>query len=171
MASLKDGLGGEELASSGLQANPQSGVQFGPYFLGSITSESQISGANIYSTGDFIGENVYGDTMVSGATVKATTVSGGTFHQSSKGTLQSVSIGSGTASYGAFIQAGSGALSSGSTAWIEYPVSYSGKPTVLTQNYSSFTGIKVNVGSINAGSFYAEGETASDEFGWESIGI
>ena len=48
MASLKDGLGGEELQISGLQAG---GVSISPFIVGSLTTTDQISGLNVYSTG------------------------------------------------------------------------------------------------------------------------
>ena len=73
MSSLRDGMGGEELQVSGLQAG---GVNISPHFTGSLAVDNGISGANIYSTGDLHGESVYGDTVVSGADVKGTNISG-----------------------------------------------------------------------------------------------
>ncbi len=52
MATLRDGLGGEELTQSGLQAGA---TNISPYFTGSLTSESQISGLNLFGTGSVHG--------------------------------------------------------------------------------------------------------------------
>lgn len=88
MATLRDGLGGEELAESGLQTGA---TNISPYFTGSITAESditsatQLSGLNIFAQGsvqapvmrDTDGElnsaiisqaaNVYGMTIIAGS--------------------------------------------------------------------------------------------------------
>ena len=151
MSSIRDGLGGEELQVSGLQAG---GVNINPYFTGSITSESTIAGSVLRASN------------VSGATFSGTDFVNG------EGELQSVSIGSGTAVYGAKIQAGSGALSAGSNAWIDFPVAYGANPSVNTQDMTTAEqALFVVVGSLNVGSFYVEGATASDEFSWISVGI
>lgn len=51
MASLRDGLGGEELAESGLQAG---GVSISPFIVGSLTATSFISGLNLYAVGSLV---------------------------------------------------------------------------------------------------------------------
>ena len=48
MASLRDGLGGEELAESGLQAG---GVSISPFIVGSLTTTDMVSGLNVYAAG------------------------------------------------------------------------------------------------------------------------
>ena len=170
MASLRDGLGGEELTPSGIEAS--GAVLVHPYFAGSVTSMDSFSGANVYSTTNVIGENVYGDTVVSGALMKATTISG-TNIVNSQGVLKSVLVGSGTAyNYGAFIQAGSGVLAS-NKVWVVYPVAYAGKPTIVCT--SAVSGINpaiwVFTGSITAGSFCAVGSDPAGNFNWLSVGI
>lgn len=174
MTTMVDGLGFEELGPSGIQASGT--VTMHPYFLGSLTTIDQISGANIYSTGTLQGENVYGDTTVSGATIKgtsmnATTISGTTIRVDNEGVLHSTSIGSPTSVYGAKIQAGSGALSAGSVAWIVFPTAYAGVPTINVSNRTSLAYLQVAAGSINAGSAYVLGATASDAFSWVTVGI
>jgi len=194
MASLRstiDGLGGEELGQPGSQVSDV-------WVTGSVISDSLISGANIYSTGTVQGENVYGDTTVSGATVKGTTISGtsiggvtisgttavlttisgatvnATTITNDEGTLKSVSIGSATATrfYGAVTQAGSGQLSADSGAWVVFPEAYSNIPIVQVTNWTTVgQDVNVLIGSLNVGSAFIEGETASDEFGWSAIGI
>lgn len=126
----------------------------------------------VTSTAIISGTNVYGSTAVTTPLLSVTTISG-TNIVNAEGELQSASIGSGTAVYGAKVQAGSGALSAGSVAWIVYPVAYTGTPSVDVTNMTSIStnGIMVTAGSLNAGSFYVEGETASDEFSWQAIGI
>ncbi|MEK7112945.1 MAG: hypothetical protein AAB875_06565 [Patescibacteria group bacterium] len=48
MASLRDGLGGEELQISGLQAG---GVSISPFIVGSLTTTDMVSGLNVYAAG------------------------------------------------------------------------------------------------------------------------
>ena len=78
MATLMDGLGGEEIVYSGLGLATQS-----PYFTGSVTSASQISGLNVFATGS--------------VTAGRLTTANGALHSASMGS---------PASYGAFVQAG-----------------------------------------------------------------
>ncbi|MCK5625129.1 hypothetical protein KAI04_04785 [Candidatus Pacearchaeota archaeon] len=103
--------------------------------------------------------------------VNATVVSGADI-VNAEGELQSVSIGSATATYGAKIQAGSTALGAGSNLWLEFPVAYSAAPiVVVTDMTTAEQALLVEAGSINAGSAYIEGPTASDEFSWIAVGI
>lgn len=175
MASLRDGLGGEELSVSGIESSGSHLLS--PYFLGSITTIDQISGANIYSTGTLQGENVYGDTTISGASIKGTSIkgdaiSGTAIRVDSEGVLHSVNIGSGTAVYGAKIQAGSGLLSS-NIEWRVFSSAFAGKPTVVCT--STVSGINpaiwANAGSITAGSFCAIGSDATGTYNWIAVGI
>ena len=62
MAGLIDGLGGEELAVSGLQAG---GVSISPYIVGSITATSIVKGASIEAVGSVVDAN---GTLTSNAT-------------------------------------------------------------------------------------------------------
>lgn len=133
MASLRDGLGGEEIQVSGIEVSGTYAVYVSPYFLGSVTTEDQISGANIYSTAALHGENVYGDTVVSGATVKGTAISGDNF-VNDVGELQSVVAGS---AYGAIIQAGSLYVPAGSGN-IAFNTTYAGAP-VVTASIGSYS--------------------------------
>ena len=71
---------------------------------------------------------------------------------------------------GKFVQAGSAALSAGSAAWVVFGAPFGAAPQVSISPYTNYGGIFVAAGSINAGSFYAEGETASSVFGWHAIG-
>jgi len=129
-----------------------------------------ISGANVYSDYNIVGDRIYGDEFVSGLTIKGTTISGNSI-VNNEGKLQSVSIGSGTAVYGASIQAGSGVLAS-NDAWIVFPESYNGLPTVVTQNRSDVDAdLHLSAGSLNAGSFHVIGTNATDSFSWMGVGI
>ena len=143
MTNIIDGLGGEEMNQPGSQVSQI-------WITGSLTSDSQISGAN-----------VYGGTAVEGVAVSNT-----------DGLLKSVAIGSPSSVYGASIQAGSGTLSADSGLWIVFPTAYANRPIVHVTNWTSVsTDVNVLIGSLNAGSAWIEGETASDEFGWIAIGL
>ena len=162
MATLIDGLGGEELSESGLGFS--GAATSSPYFPGSLTVESQISGANIYSTTDIVGENVYGDTVVSGLTVK-----GATFTQTD-GNLRSASVGS---AYGMQLQAGSHVLTSNGR-WVEFPVGFTSNTgsqiiCMATNIYAASKGLSVS--EVSLGSFYVSGGNSSDTFNWIAVGI
>lgn len=170
MSSIKDGMGFEEVTHDpNLLTSSQDA-----YF-------DQVSGANFAATGSFVGTsvnvsnvqaaNVYGNSSISGATVKADYISGGQIRINDEGILHSTSIGSPTSVYGAKIQAGSGALSAGSDGWIVFPTAYTGVPTVNVSNRTNLAYMQVVAGSINAGSAYLLGATASDAFSWVSVGI
>ena len=92
MASLRDGLGGEELQISGLQVG---GVNISPYFTGSITAESFISGLNIFAG-------------ASGTFARITNAYGALFP---------VTMGS-PGAFGAIVQAGSADTTAGSAGFI-----------------------------------------------------
>jgi len=155
MSSLSDGLGGEELQVSGLQAG---GVSINPYFTGSITSASDVKAVNVYGT-----------TSVSGATVKGTTISGVTFVDTNTGILTSSMVG---ASYGATVQAGSSTLSAGSNAWVVFGAAFASAPqSVVATDTKTAASLCVVLGSILAGSFYVEGQTAEDTFNWIAVGL
>ena len=158
MSSLYDGLGGEELQISGLQFSGTN-LYISPYFLGSLTTESDMKAINVYGT-----------TVVSGPTVLGTTYSGTNYYEASKGLLHSVIVNSGTAVYGAKIIAGSGVLGAGSNVWITYPVAFTSTPTVIATNNKTIAKV-VNTGSFGIGSFYAEGEAAADNFSWIAVGL
>ena len=129
-----------------------------------------ISGANVYSDYNIVGDRIYGDEFVSGLTIKGTTISGNSI-VNNEGKVQSVSIGSGTAVYGAIIQAGSGVLDS-NDAWITFPTAYTGLPTVTASNRDDVdASLHLSAGSLNAGSFHVIGTNASDNFSWMAVGI
>jgi len=158
MSSLRNGLGGEEIQISGIELSGTNAVYTSPYFLGSVTSESNISGVNVYGT-----------TSVNSAFGNITTISGTNF-VNNQGLLKSTNI---TGSlYGATVQAGSGTLSS-NKLWVAYNIAYAGKPVVVTTCTASGTNadIWINAGSITTGSFCAYGVGASDTFSWISVGI
>ena len=102
MAGITDGMGFEEIGQAGSQIASI-------HVTGSIHSDSQISGANIYSAG-----------AVTGNTVSNT-----------DGLVKSASIGS-PAVYNGIVQAGTVALSAGSEADVEFGVPFSSKKYVMT---------------------------------------
>ena len=89
------------------------------------------------------------------------------------GLIQSVGVGSKTSVYGASIQAGSSTLTAGSNLWKSFSTAFTSgttsTPIVTVTNLTSTDGIMV--GSLHAGSFYAEGVNASDEFSWIAVGL
>jgi len=131
------------------------------------------------------GEEVNQDTDVQTETLSGTNVYGvsGTFNtvtssnaeltdvSNDEGELQSVSVGSNTAVYGAKIQAGSGLLV-GSTAVIVFPVSFTQKPAISVTDLTTVS-TAINVGSnlFSAGSFTVECEAGTDEFSWIAVGL
>ena len=172
MAFLRDGLGGEEVTESGLT---YSGIApLNPYWIGSITTESDMKGANIY-----------GDTTVSGATIKGTIISGGSAKITTisgtdifnvNGELESSICGSPSV-FGAIVQAGSSILSS-NVKWVVFGTAFTGSP-VVTISDMTFVGsaalpsiIGPVIGSIGCGSFCASGAGAgaSDAFTWIAVG-
>lgn len=100
MASLYDGLGGEELQISGLQVG---GVSISPFIVGSLTATSQISGLNVFAAGS----------LTAGR------------HTDANGALFSANVGS-PPSYGAIVQAGSVETGAGSTATILFGREFAG---------------------------------------------
>ena len=157
-----DGLGGEEVNQT---VNIQTAYISGTDVLG--------------TTGSFAGADI---TTLVGTTATFTTFNGNLSGTSAvvnaenfedqDGEILSLGVGSGTTNWGATITAGSATLGTGSNLWVEYTTEFSGKPVVVTTNYTSpGENVGVIVGSITLGSFYVEGETASDEFGWMAMGL
>ncbi len=132
----------------------------------------QIGTANM--TGSLTGSSIYNVAGLSGAQIGSGGL--GIQHMNAIGgdvtaftDFAAVKMGS-PAAGGRFIQAGSAALSAGSAAWVVFGTPFGAAPQVTVANYSNILGIFVAAGSINAGSFYAEGATASSVFGWHAIG-
>lgn len=109
MATLRDGLGFEELGDVGDPAEKTAQL----FLTGSVTAGAQISGLNIFAQFSglaprIVGTNVIGTTDVSGLNVFAT--ESGTFGRvvDTSGAMFSISVGSETASvHGPKIQIGS----------------------------------------------------------------
>ena len=146
---VRDGLGFEEVTHDQNLVTTSQDAYF-----------DNVSGTNFLAAGSFVGVGI-----------NITTISGTTIRVDSEGVLHSTSIGSGPSVFGAKIQAGSGALSAGSVDWIVFPTAYVGLPSVLVSNRDSLTDLRVVAGSINAGSAYIIGTTASDDYNWLSVGI
>ncbi len=143
MSSLRDGLGGEEIQISGIELSGTNAIYVSPYFLGSVTSESQFSGADIYSNDKVHGKNIYGDTVVSGLLIKGDTVN------TLEGELESAAVGS---AFGAIVQAGS--VNFGTNAGsgtIAFKRAYTGFPSVVVSIGSAAAGV-VSVAAAGAGS-------------------
>lgn len=85
------------------------------------------------------------------------------------GEIESVNV---EGTFGGKVEAGSGALGTGSNAWVVYNTTYSAAPIVVaTDMTTAAMTMFIPVGSLSAGSFYIEGPTASDEFSFIAIGI
>lgn len=180
MASMRDGLGGEELAPSGAGIQPSGTVKLHPYFPGSITSLDQISGTDVYATTSMISDSVYGDVVVSGLAVKGATIT------TTAGQVQSTVAGS---TYGAIIQAGSVHFATAGSDTVQFATTYAGVPAVVVSIgsvASAITRATIGAGSlalytnqISAGSFQIVCELGSGGLGytdgplvnWISVGI
>ena len=102
MGGLVDGLGGEEMGQAGSQVSSI-------HLTGSIAADSQISGANVYSTGAVTGSEV----------------------SNADGLVKSVATGS-PAVYNGQVQAGTVTLSAGSEADVEFGVPFTSKKYAIT---------------------------------------
>lgn len=68
-------------------------------------------------------------------------------------------------------QAGTGTLGAGSDVWVTFGEAFSSSPdSVIATPNASLQDIFIEAGSVNAGSFYAQGETASEDFYYQAIG-
>jgi hypothetical protein len=69
------------------------------------------------------------------------------------------------------IQFGTGTIGAGSSVWVAFGTPFAAAPQVFLTNTKTVSKV-VNVvaGSTNAGSFFAEGEAASDTFSWLACG-
>jgi len=160
-----DGMGFEEVNQLPLERDTGANIVYGYHISGVDVMAQEISGTNVYADTNVVADRVYGNEFVSGLLIKGSTIN------NDDGTLKSVSIGSGTAVYGAITQAGSGILASNS-AWITFPTEYAGLPTVALTNRSDLdAGLHLSAGSLNAGSFSVVGTNATDEFSWMAVGI
>lgn len=136
MATLVDGLGHEELGDAGDPGSKASQI----WVTGSVTSEDQISGANIYAQGDIHGEDIVGDTTVSGAKVYGTTmveslVVSGAEVREANGLVYSASMGA-AETFGGKIKAGSLVTAAGSSIFLAFPTSFGDSSW-----YSAITGV------------------------------
>jgi len=165
-----DGMGFEEVNQLPLEREAGANIVYG-YHISGVTVEAQeISGTNVYADTNVVADRIYGNEFVSGLLIKGTTISG-TNIVNNEGKLQSVSIGSGTAVYGAVTQAGSGVLAS-NDAWIVFPTAYTGLPTVVVSNRDDVDAdLHLSAGSLNVGSFHVIGTNATDNFSWIGVGI
>lgn len=111
---LIDGLGGEEINVSGANLNAQSA-----FFLGSVTTTSQISGLNIFATGSTTTGRLIGATVVSGTSIFATGSLTGLRVTDENGRIFTIPHGS-PGRFGAYFQAGSFATGAGSTATVDF---------------------------------------------------
>ncbi len=144
---MADGLGGEEVvAVSGTQINV---ANRSAYFTGSVTTESNVSGGNL-----FLG----GSIEVAGPI------------SNSVGAVGNVGTGSPT-DFGHYTQAGSDATDAGSLVWTVFGTAFGGVPTsVVATSAETNEAILVEAGSVNAGSFYTETISASQTFFWNAVG-
>jgi len=149
MATLVDGLGGEELAPSGVQPN----IYFHPYFVGSITSEKEIVSL----------------TSVNSPVISGTTIVNG------QGALRSILLGSATTNtFGGFVQAGSFTTTAGSQGTIVFGTPYTSATSyyVTTTSCGSATGFDKSYisGTRNASGCNFVG-AASLRYDWIAAGI
>lgn len=107
MATLTDGLGFEELGDASDTGSKVSQI----FITGSITTDSQVSGLNVYATGSVVSERILGTNVIGTADISGLDVYGqgsGTFGRvtNADGALLPISAGSPSV-YGQTMQAGS----------------------------------------------------------------
>ena len=147
MATLIDGLGGEEVNASGSNLNTQSA-----FFLGSVTATSLISGNQVFSTGSVLGARV---SNVDGA-------------------IFSNSIGS-PGLFSAFIQAGSVTTGAGSDGFVKLKQAFTGSffitftPRGFVAGGGSVVPFTSGTTSINSGCTVIG--AASTTYNWIAIGV
>lgn len=98
--------------------------------------------------------------------------SAGPIVQNSRGLVQG-NIGSPASTQNVYLQAGSAATGAGSDAWVAFPEGFNGANVVVnTSSWTPTADIRIEPGSINAGSFYALSiGAASADFGWTAIEV
>lgn len=153
MATLRDGLGGEELTTSGLQAGA---TNISPYFTGSITSESQISGLNLFGTG-----SVHGNVV-----------------RNVDGAIESVGADNATTTYGFAVRAGSGIIGDNSSGTISFATDFADENyficltanqwTLPVASNTSGTGFSIS-GTRRASGCQAYGPSGT-VFDWIAVG-
>lgn len=163
MTSLYDGLGGEELAQSGLQAG---GTNINPYFTGSVTSASVGTFGQLVTAGSIgaTGPGTFGQVVTAGSVLST-----GVVISNSK-TLTPWGSGSPT-TWGLLGQAGS-AIASNVAVVVSFGTAFSGPPlVVMTEAISGAqaTTAPVVLGPATAGSFVFLG-TSGAPYNWVAIG-
>lgn len=152
MTGVRDGLGFEEVNQE-------------------VTNTKIISGTNVYAKTAVTAPTITTTTVNAGGTVTGEDIVANDTVSDSDGQLFSIGIGSGTTTFGARIIAGSTALGAGSNVWEEFSTAFNSTPIITLGNMTQTDGIMFPAGSISAGSFYAEGVNASDEFSFIAIGL
>ena len=152
MAGIVDGLGFEEIGQAGSQVAAV-------WITGSVISQSNISGVNVYATtqmqtATFSGTNIYaqtlirGDTLLGDVAVSGLVISGGgtrvgaiicTSATNTSGLLTSVNVGSPT-TFGGVIQAGSFDTAAGSGGTILF-----GKPFANADYFVTISPLTLDV--------------------------
>jgi len=150
MAQLQDGLGGEEVQISGEVTLYEGGGYISPYWIGSITSESNISGLNIYAGGSLFGNVV----------------------NSPNGAMFTASL---NGAYGAKVQAGSCITTSAGLGSAIFPVNFANTHyaincmmgSAIIANLGSTYGIS-GLKSISGCTFWGPASMPTD---WIAVGI
>lgn len=148
MAELRDGLGGEEVQISGLGTLYDEGY-VGAYFIGSVTTESNFSGLNVYASNN-----------IAGATISNT-----------QGTLKSALVAS---TYGGIVQAGSLLTTAGSQGFVAFGTPFSaatGWYVTLSPcgSATNFNGWYIS-GARNTSGVNVVG-AASLRYDWQAVGL
>lgn len=145
MSGMYDGLGGEKVQPSGLQA----GSAISPFFVGSITSMSHVSGLNVYGTGSVIGGK-----LIEGSNI-----------------ISRIGIGSPTSYHNAQILCGSGTLSAGSILAVAFQTPFSTIPVITISSGSNTTVLELALVHFGVGSMTIVGDVASTNVMWSAIGV
>lgn len=129
---------------------------------GSIVSVDALVGKNIVSsTGSVVSNNLFAgkNISVTGSIIEGSYV------------VPVVTIGSPTTTSAQRIDIGTGALGAGSDAWFTFGTAFGTAPSnIIVQQTSALGAAFAAAGSYHAGSFYAQGTTASADIEWVAFG-
>lgn len=123
-------------------------------------SGTNVLGTNISGTTLAVGAGEVGNAELADAACSGTKVS------AEFGTIANGS----PSAYGQSVQAGTGTLGAGSDVWVTFGTGFAAAPEVVVTPTASLQDIFVEAGSTNTGSFYAQGETASETFSYVAVG-
>src|SRR3990167_870516 len=179
---MRDGMGFEEVNETVTSTAIISGTNIYGTTSG-LFSKVQATTSNLGATTTTTvnGTTIIASTLISGTGVNSAVISGTNIRSNNAlfngsdvaNGLVLVSAGTGSpTTWGKLVQGGTGALGGGSTAWVTFGTGFAATPTVVVCQAPITAGnndLIVIAGSLNAGSFYIQGKTASEAFNWIAL--